>query len=454
MSESIVLYPSFGMGQLVSMIELGKLILHHYPTFSIILILHHYPTFSIIVLISNHPFNTATAPYISRIAAEYPAISFHELSPPPNQGATFMDWFLLLKPLVHEALEFFSRRSHVRAFIMDFFCTSALEDAEELCIPAYFFYTFAATFLVVFFYFPELHKQNPGKLKDLDRDLSIPGLPPMPPSVFPELKQDRSQKPYELCLHHVSRLPRGQGIIIKSFDELEPLGMHALSFDECAPSVPMPPTYHVGPLIATSETGNTSESLCWLDTQSAGNVVFLCFGSMGRLSVAQLKEIAVGLERSEHRFLWVVRRPPAEGEEMGKRPPAPALAELLPEGFRHRTAGEGLVVKTWALRRICDALHCGWNSMLESICAGVPMAVWPLYSEQHVNAWLMGGEMGLAVGAAERGEDGVWAPRRLLESGWLSSKRAAAALAEGGISITNLAVLVNAWAEVPPPPPR
>ncbi|ERN05014.1 hypothetical protein AMTR_s00053p00029030 [Amborella trichopoda] len=33
-------------------------------------------------------------------------------------------------------------------------------------------------------------------------------------------------------------------------------------------------------------------------------------------------------------------------------------------------------------------------------------------------------------------------------------ERAAAALAEGGTSITNLAGLVNAWAEVPPPPPR
>ncbi|KAL4204365.1 hypothetical protein AMTRI_Chr01g109450 [Amborella trichopoda] len=469
MSESIVLYPSPGMGHLVSMMELGKLILHHYPTFSI-----HVLTF-------NPPFHTgATAPYMSRIAAEYPAISFHELSLPPNQCATFMDWFLVLKPLVREALESFSRRTPVRAFIMDFFCTSVLEDAEELCIPAYFFFTSAAAFLVLFLYFPELHKQNPGTLKDLDRDLFIPGLPPMPLSVFPDSMQDRSQKLYQWCLHHASRLPRGRGIIINSFHDLEPLGMRALAFEECAPGVPMPLTYCVGPLIAAGDSRNPSESLSWLDTQPAGTVVFLCFGSMGRLSAAQLNEIAVALERSEHRFLWVVRSPPAEGEEMGKRPPEPDLEALLPEGFLKRTAGKGLVVKTWApqvavLNHMAVGgfvTHCGWNSLLESVCAGVPMAAWPLYAEQHVNAWLMVGEreMGVAVGAVERGEDGVVgaeAVARLVRELMDSSRsmrvrervaklkeRAAAALAEGGTSVTSLAELVNAWAEGPPPPPR
>uniref|UniRef100_A0A6N2MJ68 Anthocyanidin 3-O-glucosyltransferase n=1 Tax=Salix viminalis TaxID=40686 RepID=A0A6N2MJ68_SALVM len=30
--------------------------------------------------------------------------------------------------------------------------------------------------------------------------------------------------------------------------------------------------------------------------------------------------------------------------------------------------------------------HCGWNSVLESICAGVPILAWPMMAEQPLNA--------------------------------------------------------------------
>lgn len=45
--------------------------------------------------------------------------------------------------------------------------------------------------------------------------------------------------------------------------------------------------------------------------------------------------------------------------------------------------------------------HCGWNSMLEGICAGVPMVTWPLYAEQFYNEKL-GTEVlriGISVGS-------------------------------------------------------
>ena len=41
--------------------------------------------------------------------------------------------------------------------------------------------------------------------------------------------------------------------------------------------------------------------------------------------------------------------------------------------------------------------HCGWNSTLESLWSGVPVAAWPMYAEQQMNAFEMVRELGLAV---------------------------------------------------------
>ena len=41
--------------------------------------------------------------------------------------------------------------------------------------------------------------------------------------------------------------------------------------------------------------------------------------------------------------------------------------------------------------------HCGWNSILESLWYGVPIATFPIYAEQQLNAFQMVKELGLAM---------------------------------------------------------
>ena len=122
--------------------------------------------------------------------------------------------------------------------------------------------------------------------------------------------------------------------------------------------------------------------------------MFLCWGSKGALPKQQLEEIAAGLENSGHRFLWVVRTPAGSDDpkRYWERRGEADLDALLPEGFLERTKDRGLVIKTWAPQ--VDVLnhpatgafvtHCGWNSVLETVSAGVPALTWPMVFEQFI----------------------------------------------------------------------
>ena len=83
--------------------------------------------------------------------------------------------------------------------------------------------------------------------------------------------------------------------------------------------------------------------------------------------------------------------------------------EWLPKGFEERMEGKGLIVRGWAPQvMILDheavggfVTHCGWNSMLEGVCAGKPMVTWPVGAEQFYNEKLVTQvlKIGVEVGA-------------------------------------------------------
>ena len=196
------------------------------------------------------------------------------------------------------------------------------------------------------------------------------------------------------------------GVIINSFDAIEGRAIRALTAGLCLPEGTTPKVFGIGPVISSTPCGEKDESGClsWLDSQPSQSVAFLCFGSRGSFSKAQLKEIAIGLEKSEQRFLWVVRS--ESNSEL-------RLDELLPEGFLERTKEKGMVVRNWAPQGAIlshDSVggfvtHCGWNSVLEAVCEGVPMAAWPLYAEQKLNRVIMVQEMKVAL-AVNESKDG------------------------------------------------
>ena len=117
----------------------------------------------------------------------------------------------------------------------------------------------------------------------------------------------RTTREYECFIEFFSQMPNSAGIIVNTFESLESKALKAISNGLCLPDRRTPPIFCIGPLIASDDhrgggDGDVHECLTWLDSHPSQSVVFLCFGSLGLFSAEQLKEVAVGLERSGQRF--------------------------------------------------------------------------------------------------------------------------------------------------------
>ncbi|KAJ0984696.1 hypothetical protein J5N97_003052 [Dioscorea zingiberensis] len=138
-----------------------------------------------------------------------------------------------------------------------------------------------------------------------------------------------------------------------------------------------------------SEAARENRERCmrWLGGKEAGSVLFVCFGSWCYFEDEQLREMALGLEASGMEFLWVVRGD--HGEHV--------KTEWMSEGWEERVKGKGLVVRGWAPQAaILDheavgvfMTHCGWNSLLEGLGSGKPIADADAVFEQFVNERLV-----------------------------------------------------------------
>lgn len=400
MKETVVLYAGMGIGHLVPMVALAKLFLHHSLAVTI-------------VTVEPPPTSGSSAKVISRLMLANPSISFHILPTIPIPAEVshnpFSQMFNILwggNSNFHDFLLSISKTTSIRSVVLDMFCITALEVTDKLGIPTYFFLPSGASVFAVFLHVPVLDKTLSTSFKDMGRTpIHFPGLPPVPATDLPQNLHDRSNDSYKTRIVNWPRYIEADGILINTFEELEPKAMKALRSGLW--SHKMPPVYCIGPLVTPAEDNRNEakhECLTWLDSQPKRSVVFLCFGSMGAFSSEQIKEIAIGLENSGQRFLWVVKIQD-EPNKLIESQLDPDLDSVLPEGFLDQTKDRGMVVKSWAPQ--AQVLqhesvggfmsHCGWNSTLEAVTYGVPMICWPLYAEQRLNKVILVEEIKIAA---------------------------------------------------------
>ncbi|CAL4888904.1 unnamed protein product [Urochloa decumbens] len=410
--HQVVVLASPGAGHLIPLVELARrLAVDHGLAVTVVTLTGMSNPATDAAVLSSLPASVATA--------VLPAVSLDDL--PPDVGFGTLMFELVRRSLPHlRALMEGGGGGPATALVCDFFGTAALPVAAELGVKGFVFFPNSFSLISIMRHIAQLHGDGVcSEYRDLPDPLRLPGGPALRHADLPDGFRDRTDPVYAYLVEEARRYGGADGFLVNSFEELETA--MAVTFRRDAEDGAFPPVLPVGPFVRSNSGSESDDSACleWMDRQPENSVVYVSFGTGGALSVEQTAELAAGLEASGHGFLWVVRMPSLDGN-----PYALGNAAIpgdkddplawLPEGFLERTSGRGLAVAAWApqvrvLAHPATAAfvsHCGWNSALESVAAGVPMITWPLYAEQRMNAAILTEVAGVALRPATRGGGG------------------------------------------------
>ncbi|KAL7235985.1 hypothetical protein ACSBR1_019296 [Camellia fascicularis] len=357
----------------------------------------------------------------------------------------------------------------VSCVVSDGVMSFTMEVAEEFGLPELLFFTPSGCGMLGYLHFEELIQRGYFPLKDescltngyLDTVIDwIPGMKGIRLKDLPTFIQTTNPQDtmFNYNLQSMTNALKSKSMILNTFDDLEHqfLDIIKTKFNNL---------YTIGPLsllhrqLCNSEPLNSiqsnlwkeeTECLDWLDRKEPRSVVYVNYGSLIIMTKEQLSEFAWGLANSNYSFLWVIRPDLVDGGE-----------EILSSDFMAVIRDRGLLLGWCPQERVLGHVsvggfltHCGWNSILESICEGVPMICWPFFAEQQTNCLYLCQEWGVGMevdGGVRRekveglvrelmeGEKGKEMRRKAME--W--KQRSEEATRPGGSSYVNFDMVVK-----------
>ncbi|MCL7023883.1 hypothetical protein MKW94_015526 [Papaver nudicaule] len=289
----------------------------------------------------------------------------------------------------------------IKCFISDSFFYFSSDMAEQLGVPLISFWTAGPCSLSTHFY-TDLIRQSitlgPNGIEGREEELIdfVPGLSLIRTRDLPEgIIFGGLDSEFSVMLHKMGlALPRAAAVTMNSFAELDLpiLEDFKSKFQKCLT---------LGPFTLTSQNPSHVHDdphgcLAWLDKQKPTSVAYISFGTVTTPPPNELAALAEGLEESGVPFLWSLKD---------------HLVSQLPDGFLERTSQRGLIVPWTPQQQVLGhgavgvfVTHCGWNSVMESITAGVPMICRPFFGDQRINCRMVSDVWGIGT----RIKDGVF----------------------------------------------
>ncbi|KAJ4792674.1 Glycosyltransferase [Rhynchospora pubera] len=455
--ENIVIFPFMAKGHTIPLLHLAAFLSSHHRHLSINLITtpgnasffhrhlpsHMHPNISILSL----PF-----PSFPPLP---PGIESTDTLPSPSLYPTFFNATTLLHGPFRQLLSNLSPPPIY--LISDFFLGWTLRIANELDIPRIVFHGMSVFSMALCKSF------MPNMPKD-DQPFTIPGMSPsllftrdlIPDTITKFSNLDDPE--IQFLLNHVFAVEgvgdtdcSSQGILVNSFIDIEQeyVKLFESFYREGARAWLVGPLCMLAGNLLNEEISDEEGCLTWLNEKEKNHepVIYVSFGTQTYVSNEQLDEVAHGLIASGYPFIWAVR----------------SKTWMPPESLIPDISARGKIVRGWVpqkqvLKHSATGAflsHCGWNSVIESICCGVPILCWPMINEQPLNEKHVVDVLGAGVriGAKrdeivgrEAVENGV---KRVMEDGKVRERtatlqRAAGkAVAEGGSSQLALSQLFN-----------
>lgn len=316
---------------------------------------------------------------------------------------------LYLRNLVNNApllLKEINDRTPITAAVFEMFTAVALDSIKPYSFPHYGFFTvnkFAVSYMMASTHFHEHLELDPSKIalpltigrnqaREAINDLSMvyhlncrfrnQMLHPHPP------KPDGVEYFYfeNECKSMCKLIDSAEAILVNSFD----------AFDQLPPidylDTLLKKFVLIGPLglkpyqRPISLPDDAALAIKFLDSHPPSSVLYVAFGSEFKPKNEEITELGNALFQTDIPFIWSVH---------------PLQTEFLPKNIL--SSSKGLILK-WAPQMDilnhsackCFLSHCGWNSCLEALQAGIPVICWPIFSEQFLNSLLFL-EKGLGV---------------------------------------------------------
>ncbi|KAL9336018.1 hypothetical protein Peur_070506 [Populus x canadensis] len=226
------------------------------------------------------------------------------------------------------------------------------------------------------------------------RDIKLRDLPSFVRTTDPD------DYMFNFCVECAERASEGSAVIFHTFDALEQEVLNALYSM-------FPRVYVIGPLqlllnqmqeddlnsIGSNLWKEEVQCLRWLDSQKPNSVVYVNFGSVAVATKQQLIEFGMGLAKSGHPFLWIIRPDMIAGD-----------CAILPPEFTEETKDRCFISSWCPQEEVLNhpsvggfLTHCGWTSIMESISSGVPMLCWPFAGDQQTNCRYTCTEWGIGM---------------------------------------------------------